>query len=137
MQKTDELIDVSIEDELAKNINSILMSEELQDIVDFHEEDVNTDNFSIILNFEDAVINSPVLFYKKTNKKTIIDILIDKKDITGLILESFRYIKILFNDKELIFLNLKKNIVTYRIKLFDKNIYKVRFFIKKEGSNEF
>ena len=54
MQKTDALIDVSIEDELTKNINSILMSEELQDIVDFHEEDNNADDFSIILNFEDA-----------------------------------------------------------------------------------
>ena len=136
MQKTDDRFDNLINDELSKNINSILMSEELQDIVAFHEEENNSNKFSVLLKIDEKEINSPVLFYKKTINKTIVDILVDKKDLSGLILESFRYIKIIIDDKELLFFNLKKNIVSYRIKLFNENIYKVRFFIKKAGKDE-
>ena len=138
MQKTKNFLDESLlKDELSKNINNILMSDELQDIVDFHEEENNSSMLSVLLKIDNKEISSPVLLYKKTNKKTIVDILISNNDITGLILESFRYIKILFDEKEIKFFNLKKNIVSYKIKQYEKNIYKVRFFIKKAGSNEF
>jgi hypothetical protein len=137
MQKTKKDINDFMSNELSKNINSVLMSEELQDIVDFHEKESNADNFSIILKIDDKEISSPVLYYKKKTNKTIMDILVSKKDLAGLILESFKYIKILIDDKELKFFNLKKNIVSYKIKLYDKNIYKVRFFIKKVGKDEF
>ena len=137
MQKTEDFFNDPIQNELSKNINSILMSDELQEIVDFHEEENNSNKLSVLLKIDEKEMNSPVLLYKQTTKKTTIDILVSNKDITGLILESFRYIKIIFNKKELKFFNLKKNIVSYKIKHYNQNIYKVRFFIKKAGNNEF
>ena len=73
-----------LKDEIEKNQDSVFVSNEIKNLIDFNKE-----NYDAVLKGKNSIFKSNIISYSKKNEQLHIKLHVDKKSLTEVICETF------------------------------------------------